>query len=178
VGLHYGRPVQICLETERLVLREFTAADVDLLVELDADPEVMCRITGGLPTSREDIERDYIPAYLAYHARGDGYGIWWPWTSSREISSVGSTSGRQPVTRRASQSWAIAWRCRVRHHPSAVVGAPEPSADELTSSSVAGPSSLPVVHSSTDVNRMGRDAHQGEDCALELQYYSERPTLN
>jgi len=35
------------LETQRLVLRQFTMADVDNLVSLDADPEVMRFITGG-----------------------------------------------------------------------------------------------------------------------------------
>ena len=68
--------MRIYLETERLILREFTAADADLLVELDSDPEVMFRITAGQPTPREQIEKDDIPAYLAYHARGDGYGFW------------------------------------------------------------------------------------------------------
>jgi len=35
--------VDISLETERLVLRRFTGADLDLLVDLDGDPEVMRR---------------------------------------------------------------------------------------------------------------------------------------
>ena len=42
----------VLLGTERLVLRRFTDADLDLLVELDGDPEVMRYITGGRPTSR------------------------------------------------------------------------------------------------------------------------------
>ncbi len=42
--------MQIFLETERLVLRQFTEDDVDNLVELDSDPEVMRFITGGRPT--------------------------------------------------------------------------------------------------------------------------------
>lgn len=64
------------LSTERLVLREFTALSGPLLVELDGDPEVMHFITAGLPTSREEIESDYLPAFLAYYERGDGYGFW------------------------------------------------------------------------------------------------------
>lgn len=43
------------LETDRLVLRAFTAADVDRLLALDNDPEVMRFINGGRPTSREVI---------------------------------------------------------------------------------------------------------------------------
>lgn len=33
--------MDIFLETDRLILRRFTRADVDVLVELDSDPEVM-----------------------------------------------------------------------------------------------------------------------------------------
>lgn len=68
--------MRIYLETERLILREFTDADADLLVELDSDPEVMFRISGGIATSREDVERDFLPAYLDYHARGHNFGFW------------------------------------------------------------------------------------------------------
>ena len=64
------------LETERLTLRRFTTDDVDLLVELDSDPEVMFWITGGRTTSREEIETDYLPAFLSYYERFDGYGFW------------------------------------------------------------------------------------------------------
>ncbi len=38
------------LETERLLLRQFTSDDTELLVELDSDPRVMRYITGGIPT--------------------------------------------------------------------------------------------------------------------------------
>jgi RimJ/RimL family protein N-acetyltransferase len=64
------------LETERLVLRRFTEEDVDLLVELDSDPEVMRYITGGLATSREEIETEILPAYLAHYERYEGFGFW------------------------------------------------------------------------------------------------------
>ena len=66
----------ILLETERLVLRRFTAEDVDLLVALDADPAVMRYVTGGAPTAREEVEREWLPAFLAAYERGDGYGFW------------------------------------------------------------------------------------------------------
>lgn len=67
---------RVAWRTERLVLREFTADDVDLLVELDSDPEVMHFVTGGLPTPRSEVEQEVLPAFLAYHARGDGFGFW------------------------------------------------------------------------------------------------------
>lgn len=64
------------LQTERLLLREFTADDVDHLVELDGDPDVMRFITGGLATSRQDIENETLPAFLAYYGRTPGFGFW------------------------------------------------------------------------------------------------------
>jgi RimJ/RimL family protein N-acetyltransferase len=64
------------LETDRLVLRQFTLADVDNLVELDSDPEVMRFTTGGRPTPRDEIVTDFLPAFLGYYERFAGYGFW------------------------------------------------------------------------------------------------------
>ena len=64
------------LQTERLLLRRFSTADADDLVDLDADPEVMRFITGGVPTSREEIQDRVLPAFLAYDERYGGYGFW------------------------------------------------------------------------------------------------------
>lgn len=64
------------LETERLLLRWFTVADLHLLVTLDSDPEVMHFITGGIPRSRAEIEREELPAILGYYERYDGLGFW------------------------------------------------------------------------------------------------------
>jgi RimJ/RimL family protein N-acetyltransferase len=66
----------VLLETGRLTLRQFTPDDVENLVELDGDPEVMRYITGGRPTTREEIEGRELPAFLAYYTRSDGYGFW------------------------------------------------------------------------------------------------------
>ena len=68
--------MQVFLETDRLVLRRFTAADADNLVDLDADPDVMRFITGGIPTSREEIQNEVLPAFLAYYQRYEGCGFW------------------------------------------------------------------------------------------------------
>ena len=68
--------MQVFLETDRLVLRRFTAADADNLVDLDADPDVMRFITGGIATSREEIQNEVLPAFLAYYQRYEGYGFW------------------------------------------------------------------------------------------------------
>lgn len=64
------------LETERLVLRRFTSDDVDVLLDLDSDPEVMFWITGGRTTPREEIETDVLPAFLSYYDKYEGYGFW------------------------------------------------------------------------------------------------------
>jgi len=68
--------MDVFLETERLVLRRFTSADADLLASLDADPDVMHFVTGGVPTSRAEIESDFLPAFLGYYQRYEGFGFW------------------------------------------------------------------------------------------------------
>jgi RimJ/RimL family protein N-acetyltransferase len=68
--------MRIFLETDRLVLRQFTMADADNLVQLDADPDVMRYITGGVPTSRAEIEDEVLPAFLGYYQRYEGFGFW------------------------------------------------------------------------------------------------------
>jgi RimJ/RimL family protein N-acetyltransferase len=68
--------MHVFLETERLILRQFTADDVDSLVELDGDPDVMFYVTGGRSTPRAEVENELIPAYLALYRRHDGYGYW------------------------------------------------------------------------------------------------------
>ena len=83
--------MQVFVETERLVLRRFTEADVDDLYHLDNDPDVMHFLNGGKPTPREVIERETLPQFLAYYARS-------AWVSKRVTSaavtscSVGSRS--------------------------------------------------------------------------------------
>jgi len=68
--------MRIFLETERLILRRFTEADVDLLVGLDADPEVMRFLTGGRSTPGAEIEHDLLPAIVSSYDRYAGYGRW------------------------------------------------------------------------------------------------------
>jgi len=68
--------VQVFVETDRLLLRRFTESDVDNLVALDGDPDVMLYINGGRPTPREEIQNDFLPAFLGYYRRYPGYGFW------------------------------------------------------------------------------------------------------
>jgi RimJ/RimL family protein N-acetyltransferase len=68
--------MQTFLETERLVLRRFSAADVNNLFALDSDPEVMRYLTGGTPTPRDVIERDILPRFFRSYEPHDGFGYW------------------------------------------------------------------------------------------------------
>ena len=68
--------MQVYLETGRMVLRRFTDADVDNLVELDGDPAVMRYLSGGKPTPREVIQHEILPRFLHYDDRYTGYGFW------------------------------------------------------------------------------------------------------
>ena len=61
------------LETDRLVLRHFTADGAELLNELDSDPEVMRHLTGGEPSLPPEVVREQvIPNVLATYARWGG----------------------------------------------------------------------------------------------------------
>lgn len=66
----------ILLATERLILRRFTAADLDNLFELDNDPEVMRWINGGIPVSRQVIQNEILPTFLTYDHRHPTFGFW------------------------------------------------------------------------------------------------------
>jgi len=68
--------MQVFLETERLLLRRLTAADVDNLFDLDSDPEVMRYLSGGTPTPRAIIQNDILPAFLRSYERFAGFGVW------------------------------------------------------------------------------------------------------
>lgn len=68
--------MRLILETPRLFLREMTADDLPLLLELDSDPAVMRFITKGVPTSRETLANDHLPRILAYNGRTPPVGFW------------------------------------------------------------------------------------------------------
>lgn len=68
--------MHVFLETDRLVLRRFTAADVELLAGLYSDPDVMRFISGGRPTPREEVQDEVLPRFLGYYERFPGFGYW------------------------------------------------------------------------------------------------------
>ncbi|MFC7614960.1 GNAT family N-acetyltransferase [Actinokineospora soli] len=68
--------MHVFLRTDRLLLRRFTPADVDLVVALDRDPGVMRYISGEPPTTPEEARDEIIPAWLAYYDRSPSFGFW------------------------------------------------------------------------------------------------------
>jgi RimJ/RimL family protein N-acetyltransferase len=68
--------MRIFLETDRLTLRRFTAADEDNLFELNSDPEVMRFLSGGRPTPRDAVRTRILPTFLAYYEQFEGFGFW------------------------------------------------------------------------------------------------------
>lgn len=67
--------MKVLLETSRLVLRQFTIADVDNLVALDSDRTVMRFINGGTPSDRKVIQKQILK-WLAYYEKYEHYGLW------------------------------------------------------------------------------------------------------
>jgi RimJ/RimL family protein N-acetyltransferase len=67
--------VDVFLQTDRLRLRRFTAADADYLVALDGDPEVMRYLTNGKSTAREVVESEVLPSILRCYERSEA-GRW------------------------------------------------------------------------------------------------------
>ena len=68
--------MKVFLETERLILRQFTDADVDNVFTLDSDPEVMRFISGGKPNDYAFIETVFIPRILGYYGKYANFGFW------------------------------------------------------------------------------------------------------
>lgn len=67
--------MEILLETERLVLRQFTVNDVDNIIDLNSDPDVV-RFTADRQTDRSAILALMLPKWLKYYEQYDGYGVW------------------------------------------------------------------------------------------------------
>jgi len=67
--------VDVYVETDRLVLRRFTSDDLELVIELDGDPQVKRYIDGGLPVDRRELA-ETLQWWLGYYDRGERYGFW------------------------------------------------------------------------------------------------------
>ena len=67
--------VDVFVETDRLVLRRFTRDDLELIVELDGDPEVKRYIDNGAPVDRTELA-EMLEWWLGWYDRCAGYGFW------------------------------------------------------------------------------------------------------
>ncbi len=63
-----------CLETDRLLLREFNESDIGPLAAINADAEVMRHLGDGRTLTRTETWRQV--AFLLGHWRLRGYGMW------------------------------------------------------------------------------------------------------
>ncbi len=69
--------MQMLLETDRLILRQFVSADVENLFTLDSDPEVVQYTpNAGQTCDRALIQTQTLPQFLQYYETYNGYGIW------------------------------------------------------------------------------------------------------
>lgn len=68
--------MKIFLETERLILCQFTADDADNLFELDSDPEVIRFTSTRQSTEYTVIQTKILPRYFADYEQYYGYGFW------------------------------------------------------------------------------------------------------
>ena len=67
--------MDVFLETERMLLREFTLDDVDDVLALDTDRDVRRFVEDGEPVDRDEIEST-IEHWMGYYARSDSFGFW------------------------------------------------------------------------------------------------------
>jgi len=67
--------MDVFLETERMVLRQFTLDDVEHVLALDSDPEVRRFVEDGEPVNRDEIT-DTIKHWMGYYERSETYGFW------------------------------------------------------------------------------------------------------
>ncbi|SHN44336.1 GNAT family N-acetyltransferase [Cryptosporangium aurantiacum] len=66
--------MRVFLETERLILRHFTDDDLELIVDVNSDPEVTWFITGGKPTPLEEVRDEVLPRWKSFYEQYEGFG--------------------------------------------------------------------------------------------------------
>lgn len=62
--------------SQRLNYLLMDESDAELFFQLDQDIEVMRYINGGKKTTREEIEKHFIPRLLSYRNPQQGWGLW------------------------------------------------------------------------------------------------------
>jgi RimJ/RimL family protein N-acetyltransferase len=68
--------MKVFLETERLMLREFTEDDVENLLVLDSNSEIIRWGSGGKTTNYETIKNQSLPKMMQFYEKYKHYGIW------------------------------------------------------------------------------------------------------
>jgi RimJ/RimL family protein N-acetyltransferase len=68
--------MKVFLQTQRLILRQFTEDDAELLLELDSDPEVMRYVGPPWHTEAAGYRRHIQEKLLPYYARYQDQGFW------------------------------------------------------------------------------------------------------
>jgi len=61
--------------TKRLTFRHFCKNDIQLIIDLDSDPDVMKYITLGIPRNPDEIQQKYFPRIINSYQSGTYYGI-------------------------------------------------------------------------------------------------------
>ena len=67
--------MKVFLETERMLLRQFTLDDVDDVLALDSDPDVRTFVEDGEPVNRDETT-DMIEHWMGYYDRSESFGFW------------------------------------------------------------------------------------------------------
>ena len=67
--------MELFLETERMLLRQFTMDDVDDVLALDSDQDVRRFVEDGEPVNREETA-SLIEHWMGYYERSETYGFW------------------------------------------------------------------------------------------------------
>ncbi len=69
--------VNVFLETERLILQQFTEEDANNLFELDSEPEVLRFVDPQYPILQETVVQQTLPRILhIYEVSGGKFGFW------------------------------------------------------------------------------------------------------
>lgn len=94
----------VLLETARLRLRAFTAADAEHLHALDNDPAVMRYLNGGVATPYQIITNEILPGFMQYPP-GAVFGVW-----AVELRDSGGFAGWLSLRSAAADTAVLGYR--------------------------------------------------------------------
>jgi RimJ/RimL family protein N-acetyltransferase len=105
--IHY-MTVSWVLESDRLRLREFAAADDDALICMHSDPHVRALLLDDYPLDDRGVAREFIARMQALYRRHEGLGIWY---AERKLSADTESlaQAREAVELGELSEAALAW---------------------------------------------------------------------